>query len=584
MQSPRLPNRATTVTACQVGATLLALVALACVCAPARAAPAATLTDVTFLAPLEGFGTQPARYRISAKVVFSKPVTGRIVRATLDGTEVFDAGAGSRNPRIDTFDRDQQHLGGEFLTGQREVYVQLYERWRSGKKYQLGVTVRLDGGEHLSCKSRPAVAPAGGVWRSLRPRFKVISVQETAGLARKGWPVIVGVALDAEEVGDPTADLALVQFDKVARQYRQLPFQVLGTVRPAYVGENVEASEGKPSPLEMIELCFLADLEAHGQNRYALYYGAPGTRVFQPKAACPALDYYPNATGLSVDTGPAAFSFDAKTGQLLSYTPKLAGCWRARDFRQGPIHWNPDVWAPPSSWGHTVDWDLRGPDAPQVVERRGPLAYRVIRAGTLPHSNGVKATVSYTLFAGMPFVLESSLLEFTAVTRVNAVRNNELVFRRGVHTHAAWPGRQGRVQVRRCYDPWDPTHFYGIVQSHLPADISWVALYNDRRRYGIGIVNLSGFHHSGAAPWRQDLAGAHYYFNDYGGHGTGRRMDMNFTYISRLLVGRSVVPAGALFGESSAFVAFRLDEEQGQLRRLRRWSAMLHQPPVVQVQ
>ena len=565
---------------CRTAGVLGLLAVALCVSSPAWAVEG-TVTDVEFLPALEGFGLQPHRYRISVTVTFSAPVTGQIVRATVNGKEVFLAKARSRQPLIDTFDAQKNHLGGEVLTGHPRAYVQFYHDWRTGEKYALGVTVRTDDGETFSCESEPAVAPEGGAHETPFPWSKALKVRDPAGLERKSWPVLIGVALDPAHVQDPQADMMLMRYDRARRQHVQVPFQVLGVTEPVYAAENVAASKGSAPPLHLFEICFLADLDAGGAGNYFLHYGRPERAMAQPPIAGPQITYRESPEGLVVDTGPAAFRFDPASGQLSGYVPKLAGYEEELKFVQNerrPIHWNPDVWAPPSPWGHTSDWGTRDFPKPEARTVQGPLCYRTVHTGTMPWSNGTRALVSYTLFAGMPFILETSCMEFTAPTAARAVRSNELVFNRGMHTDAVWLDEAGGVSVRPCYDLSDRNRFFGRP-AQLPPDIPLVGLIHSQHAYGIASVTLSLFSLSPAGP--PPDAESHYYVNDPGLFGTGDQYHMNFTYICRAYVFRdTVVPAGTLYGEYSAFLVFELDDGEDRYASMKRWAELLRGPAV----
>ena len=231
----------------------------------------------------------------------------------------------------------------------------------------------------------------------------------------------------------------------------------------------------------------------------------------------------------------------------------------------------------------------------RIVKRRSPatpaLPVRITchgseritcRTGTIPNSNGVRARVSYTVFAGLPFILESSAMEFTTNTEVNAVRHNELVFSRGIHTHTAWMDEKGETTVRRLYDPQEPFHFYGTVMETGP-DVPWVALLNDQKKYGIAVVNLARLDSAPGVAAVPD-GDARYYALDYSEWGTAENFDMNFAYICRPLVYRhTIVPKGAVFAEDSAFLPFKIGDGKHQLDSLKDWAAMLRKPLVVDV-
>jgi len=278
---------------------------------------------------------------------------------------------------------------------------------------------------------------------------------------------------------------------------------------------------------------------------------------------------------------------------LSTYRPKLAGIEQDVCFRQGadrPCHWNPDVWVDGKSWGHTSDWNCERPaTCPEMAIVRGDLAFRMVRRGRMWSAENVQATVCYTAFAEMPFLLESSEMEFTAATAVKAIRHNELVFSRGFHTEAIWPDEQGVPRTTAIYNKPDPKKFLGIVQTVSP-DIPWLGLLHDEKRYGIGIVNF--FRREATIDGSSARTeNARYYFLDYGAHGTGERYDYNFAYMCRALYYEGTrsapvqIQAGTVYEERSAFLVFTLGtEETGRYTDLLKWVQLLREPPIVTVE
>jgi len=467
-------------------------------------------------------------------------------------------------------------LQGQFLQTGREspTRTEYHIMHSKGRNTMKRITLRRAVFMLLAVLLLCSVAPRRAAAQADLPLLKTITVTEQAGSARVGWPVLIGLLLDEKQFTDPQRDLALL------RNGQPAPFQVMSVTAPVYTAENAALMQGKTSSQRMVEICFLADLDANGRQAFELR-GKPGANVAQPAPAV-ALKTEGKDFGWTVDTGPVVFGIDPRTGQLSSYQPRLAGVDKVADFAQGAIHWNPDTWTPPSQWAHTIDWNSAMPERrPELTVWNGPLCFRTLRSGVMPFSNGTKVTISYTFFAGSPYVLESSRMEFTADTAVNAVRNNELVFRRGVHTHAVAADENGKVSVWQAHDENDFNHFYGVVASVGP-DVPWLGLFHKRLGYGIAIVNQDRFTQSGA-PGRKDLEGGYYYFNDYGEHGTGENAYLNFLYVSRPLMWNNLVPAGTVFGEHSAFLPFKVGEEPDRFASVINWAAQLRQPPMVEV-
>jgi hypothetical protein len=236
--------------------------------------------------------------------------------------------------------------------------------------------------------------------------------------------------------------------------------------------------------------------------------------------------------------------------------------------------------------GHASGWDSTNPErTPDFKESRGPFAYRMVRSGNLPIiSEAVHCEVSYTIFAGMPFIMETSRLRFDQDVTLGVVRNNELVFNRGIHTHGAWPDEKRKPVIGLLYDEEEPKTIQDAVKKLAP-DIPWVALFHERLLYGISIVNL--WHGNSAPPGSagpQD-ENAQYYFLDYGAHGREGRPNYDFAYVSRKLVGSATAPKGATYAERSAFLVFALNEnEERRFDDMLRWTRLLQNPPVVVVE
>ncbi len=423
-----------------------------------------------------------------------------------------------------------------------------------------------------------------------------IAVEERYGERFESYPVNIGVPIPAEM---PVGNVWLARVGEEG-VLEPVAFQIFEVLDPDW-------HEGSPArrPVKVIDIVFLADYDPGEEVRFRLYYGEEIDDLPEPEPERSLSIEARQGLARSIDTGPVEFQFHDKSGQLLDYklaaAGQLVGFWSPDDPR--PIHHNPDVWAPPQAWGHTSGWDIESEElAPEYAEAEGPLAWRSVRKGHITRSNETEAVVTYTAFAGLPVLLESSSLRFTRNTTVNAVRNNELVFRRGLHTHAVYIDHDGAVHTFRVFDPGNPEKcFAHIGRLRLPPDIPFVGLFHESRGYGIGMVTMEYSTHSMGGIASSAAGSAHYYYCDIKGRDDP---DHDFTYFCRGVVfntdfcykrltwqrhrwNTTVVPAGALYAERSAILAFEVDPdrngEEDAFGEVERWTRLLRRPPGISI-
>jgi len=419
----------------------------------------------------------------------------------------------------------------------------------------------------------------------MRPEKNTDSIDFTAiercNESFSSWPLIVRIVCPDSWNPNHAEDWTLIELNTNHVPVYRLPFQKLD------VFDAIGASD-TTKPVRVVDLCFPITLQAGETRAYRLLRKrAPTDLPWTPNRPAD-LRIEGRGPGAQIDTGNTVFGFHPGNGQFGWYLPKNAGVTNRLGFRQAgeaACHHNPDVWCFPRSWGHTSDWSCQATNgsAPEQIVQQGPLVYRFIRTGWMPNCDGIRTRVSYTVFAGLPVLLETSSMEFTKSLVVYAVRNNELVFNRGIHTHAAYPDASGRVVSVRAFDPEHPTHFLGRLPiPDLNPDIPWVALYNETNQSGVALLNLERWSFTGS-PSRPINMPAYYYFNDYGSHGTGARFDWNFLYLCRAEIFTiSALPAGSQFSENSAvFILQEGTVRPDHLQELEPWRKRLEFPPLI---
>ena len=387
---------------------------------------------------------------------------------------------------------------------------------------------------------------ASQVWASgqIPARTQYIKLTERAGVARVRFPVEVMVRGESETWKNAAA-LRLFRKDK----YRTpVPLQVLETTTQTIT------SSYSPVAQTFFRIVFLADVPARGTTTYEVQYDASAPQV----SSSNALKVNGEGMGRTYDTGAVRFETDGDSGQLLTFTPGNGSndrpvfkqnAWRGEQ----PFHWNPDVWAPPASWGHTSDWNKavafdatkhkRDEPAGAETDRErpfffqewsGPLLHRQTRWGRLPFIPQVDVSTTYTFYAGMPFVGVQSSLEFREGLQVQAVRNAEMVFSRHQFDTAVWITKDGILHTKPCYDYTNRYKYFREVE-RMAADVPVIGLVNERKGYGIAYVTMSLSNlnkYTGNAVDEQ----AHFYVRDYDTHAI---KDKNFLYLVRPVVYRA---------------------------------------------
>jgi hypothetical protein len=432
-------------------------------------------------------------------------------------------------------------------------------------------------------------APAWGQKTDTVKRTQSIRLKETAGIARACEPVEVTVRFEREALADASA-IRLTRSE--GGEKRPVACQILSVTRSSATDSFA------PAPQAFARIVFLADVPPGGEAVYdvSLAGGAAPAPPVELKTTGEGL-------GLAIDSGPAAFELHKLSGQLLTFTAKAASQDRVvfQQFKERgplPIHWNPDVWTTGGSWGHTSDWNAgtafdpaqhkvdelpapSGDSGPFFYRQyRGPLACRITRWGKMPFVPQADASVTYTFYAGAPFVAVQSLVEFREHVPLHTVRNAELVFSRHQFDTAVWITRDGKLSRAPCYDYGHKDKSFGEI-ARLPADVLCLGLANEQKGFGIALIVL-GMTNLNKRTGQAADEGAHFYIRDYDEHGKGD--PKNFVYFVRPLVYRdgylpTAVDAGSLYAEKSAIVVFKLHPEPDRrYEELVRWQKMLAAP------
>lgn len=520
--------------------------------APEAAEPC-RIDGVRFLYPEAGVGWKldfgqtsdrfSLQYRLRVTVAFPRQADYLQPVVRIDGREYRP----EQNLFCPQIGQERNRILGRLLRKGTMADFDAFVNWQEGQRYTVQFSAQESGEGTPVVESPPttAVAPAGGYWDVRWRHYIALGITETAGLARRGWPVEVTLTAPASQMAHPEREVRVCAIDPIQGTTQEVVSQAW------HVGDwNLPQPPGR-EPDRTINVVFLADLPARETRVYGIFFDRPDApephyetdlRVVGPSLGGTVENRYYNIT------------LDQKSGQI--GTVRLKERPKARlYFAQGPIHWNPDIYAPGlAPWSHTMEWN----PPPHRVEIRGPVLYRTTRWGPMPGVPQASASVTYTFYAGQPFIQESSVVNVDRPLGVTALRNNELVFSYGVFTHSAWRDGDGRFGAAPVQSE---EKYYGVAQV-LGAEDPWMALYHPTERVAMACVNLKAMHR-----WNEGTAGVatspFFYCADWGMWG---RTPKNFLYMTRWalhsfhLPGEQLmlIPPGSWFAEESAFVPWAL--------------------------
>ena len=284
------------------------------------------------------------------------------------------------------------------------------------------------------------VADLPAVWRAWARGwgfFKVVTLDEPIGLDRSGEPVDVAVGFRADQATDLGRELRVARCDAASGTLDEVPSQVVDVTRrdDQYVCRAV----------------FAADVPAHGQAHYVIFYGNPHA---ERPAYMTDLATRGEGTGLDITNQHYSARLSRQTGQLERLTYKRVHDLELFAGTQG--HGEP----PHIDWAHdyvssnrfqklrVTNWSR----CPNWEVVRGPLCVQVRRWG-FPHSpihplftpSRLHMSVTYTFFAGLPYFLKHGRMQVVKDMDITYLRDDEWLFMGHNFTDALWLDGQGQV-------------------------------------------------------------------------------------------------------------------------------------------
>ena len=374
-----------------------------------------------------------------------------------------------------------------------DVFVIVKTLWHDGGEYGVRAVISADGEDTVF--ETLATAPAHGGGPTEFTEYASFVLSESAGIERRGEPTEIVVATEHRWLGGPRRQIHLFEVTPTGLVQRRC--QVFD--HRSWRGHPPSSGLSEPprgrwsTPSETVRVAFLADVPANGHTIYSVAWGTtrgiPGVPFsHQPRVESPLRVTTADDGSTVVDNGCYRVDLHPQCGQLDSFVllnhPEVPAFTNSTS---GTVHWNPDVYDD-KGWGHAFSWD---PPERTVVSARGPILYRVTRSGRMPSNNAeVELSVTYSFWAGVPWVRMQSSMRVTDDFGASAIRNGEMVFDADLFDAFCWKEKSGRIRKIRALHRPDPL----IDAPATPAaDIPWVALYNTKGRWALGSVALTAY-------------------------------------------------------------------------------------------
>ena len=374
-------------------------------------------------------------------------------------------------------------------------YVIGWVKWVPGAKYDVKVSVRMKKGAKnsendlvISAVSNVTAPSESSVFDPAWKRYKSIVLSETAGIERRGESVDAVLAFYPDETKDLKREIRVAAIDPVTHLLTEVPCQVYDIQEYLKEDDLAPDKDGKPTRLVPIwlptvtaRLSFLADVPAKSSRVFLVYYQNENAMA---KTYLSDLRVQGDAPGLQIENDLISATLHPNSGHLDQIALKKRPDFPLyhRKETNGAIHWNPEIYTPPTPWTHTSDWK----PAPNVKSFSGPVLASSEVWGNLREIPQVDASVRYEFYPGKPYFVSSSVLRINQTVNCLALRNGEIVIKRELITHAAWYD-----VVRDSVINYDITEMPDLTDLKMEADVPWITFYNAKTGVGFAGIQLS---------------------------------------------------------------------------------------------
>jgi hypothetical protein len=535
---------------------------------------------ISFQSPSEEFPYHYVTLRIPKEI--AEP--GKVKLVEIDGKKWRDArffNSGKKHPA-------KTASGGEvegesydgIVEGSRDFRVTAPLSWQNNSTHKMRVVVTTDAGADQVFEDEGSAPGSGGQWSADWPHSASLIVEETAGLPREQEPVHVMVGVFADDITKPENEIRVITLDPTHPKAGQdgwlvAPAQVTNVT--VWRDERLLKSEEKDpesgalvhryDATTTVELVFYADVAAYEKKIYLIVYGNPNATKQEVTGDLKVTKG--DRLSQTVENGSYSYFLSVNSGSVETITIRGDGEPVVLEHKletNGAIHWNPDLYSPPTPWVHISDWET-----PIYNQITGPLFHRTRRYAPLPHMDSANASVSYSFYANKPYLLISSYMEVNKDMFVQALRNAEVVFNHATLKEFVWQNALGQLQTMDV----ESARKHPIHALEIPADTPWMALVNREKKVGFASIQLA---YLNGNKFGQPPSEAQPYFYVQNGPWVYWSRPIVYPFGGNNFTRMMPVRAGSFYADTNAWIPFRFAKGDDPFADIKRFQKQLTNP------
>jgi hypothetical protein len=431
--------------------------------------------------------------------------------------------------------KDGKRAGLEKPLGVGKYDFVLDYAWLNKGRYKVVLSCQAEGSQKPNKFELSGVAPENGGMPGGREGFyRIIKIEEEAGLERKGEIVYLTLTAPKGDIGGGQLSI----YDGP----NEIPYQVLDK-RESVPSEAI----AKTHPVTWTYK-LAVPVQASRLAKKLLFVGLSLERLAGPR------DFTITGQGLgkTIKNSSLALELSPQSGQVLTIDYFKEGIKLSN--KAGVIHWNPDVFIPPS-WDHSFDWN----PPPSFEEKLGEFVYINSRRGPLPHIKDVSLEIKYTLELNAPYFVSETLMTAEKDLGVIAAQNDEMVFSKELFDSLIYKSKRPEL-VRLPLKEMAGAPF-GLV--HIaPEDLEWVGLLNTKSGYGFFGLRINAVNGNLGLPGNfLNKAGTYFYAPSDGQYVYWVR-PLLYTWVDALTSNQlTALPQGSFFYEKNAYLLLKLGDK-----------------------